>query len=455
MSIAQAALLNLRGQDLEVQPRKAPRHIPHSITGSSSTSSSDFEFVQATTHHRGDASQSQPQQVFQPSRSPAHAPPYHNFAQSQSEIDRDMAALVESLRGGGPYNEGYSGEVDYLARSQAAASAAAAHHVHAQAQAQAQRGMSEMHGMFPGDLPTQTQARNGYTMAEEMILKAHAAAGRGHGRPDPGHRLQPSVPGAYGQQQYNAQAFSPSSPMEHLPPVSAATNHHSAAYHQYDLHFAEAREATSHENYERRSNARQSVEFNQAQTQQMQQQPFHGAGQSQSLYGQSANSHTRSSTLPHPSPQPMNRYNHRDQPQHNRIPQKSNTGTHNNTNSNIRSNILYNSLEGANIFDHGNTNIITRHNDNDSSNMNMIHHKHANTNKNSYDTAPYRRPSAIFTPALSDFDNTSPALVSPALTYSSRTPSTLSPATPFFGGFAHGGETFEAHGARKMRAGSH
>ena len=37
----------------------------------------------------------------------------------------------------------------------------------------------------------------------------------------------------------------------------------------------------------------------------------------------------------------------------------------------------------------------------------------------------------------------SPAVVSPALTYSSRTPSTLSPATPFFGSFAGGQDAFE------------
>lgn len=37
----------------------------------------------------------------------------------------------------------------------------------------------------------------------------------------------------------------------------------------------------------------------------------------------------------------------------------------------------------------------------------------------------------------------SPTVVSPALTYSSRTPSTLSPATPFFGSFAGGQAAFE------------
>ena len=37
----------------------------------------------------------------------------------------------------------------------------------------------------------------------------------------------------------------------------------------------------------------------------------------------------------------------------------------------------------------------------------------------------------------------SPAVVSPALTYSSRTPSTLSPATPFFGSFAGSQDAFE------------
>jgi hypothetical protein len=43
----------------------------------------------------------------------------------------------------------------------------------------------------------------------------------------------------------------------------------------------------------------------------------------------------------------------------------------------------------------------------------------------------------------SDEPSSSPSLISPTLTYSSQTPSTLSPATPFFGSFNNQAEGFE------------
>lgn len=58
-----------------------------------------------------------------------------------------------------------------------------------------------------------------------------------------------------------------------------------------------------------------------------------------------------------------------------------------------------------------------------------------------------------------DMDNqSSPSLISPTLTYSSQTPSTLSPATPFFGSFNSQNEGFDRNGGldgKKMRAGGH
>ncbi|KAF5349254.1 hypothetical protein D9756_009432 [Leucocoprinus leucothites] len=58
-----------------------------------------------------------------------------------------------------------------------------------------------------------------------------------------------------------------------------------------------------------------------------------------------------------------------------------------------------------------------------------------------------------------DMDNQpSPSLISPTLTYSSQTPSTLSPATPFFGSFNSQNEGFDRNNGldvKKMRAGGH
>lgn len=59
-----------------------------------------------------------------------------------------------------------------------------------------------------------------------------------------------------------------------------------------------------------------------------------------------------------------------------------------------------------------------------------------------------------------DLDNqSSPSLISPTLTYSSQTPATLSPATPFFGSFNSQNEGFDRNGGlvegKKLRAAGH
>jgi len=46
----------------------------------------------------------------------------------------------------------------------------------------------------------------------------------------------------------------------------------------------------------------------------------------------------------------------------------------------------------------------------------------------------------------SEVEQSSSSFTSPALTYSSQTPSTLSPATPFFGSFASQSDGFEQQG---------
>jgi hypothetical protein len=61
-----------------------------------------------------------------------------------------------------------------------------------------------------------------------------------------------------------------------------------------------------------------------------------------------------------------------------------------------------------------------------------VKHQIQNHNQNGYET---------------DSQSASPALISPTLTYSSHTPSTLSPATPFFGSFQGAQEGFSNQGA--------
>ncbi|KAG2140694.1 hypothetical protein DEU56DRAFT_885894 [Suillus clintonianus] len=70
-------------------------------------------------------------------------------------------------------------------------------------------------------------------------------------------------------------------------------------------------------------------------------------------------------------------------------------------------------------------------------------HRHNSTSVSSKAYVPAQKSPSLAQQLSFDNDMRSPTLVSPALTYSSRTPSTLSPATPFFGSFGGSPETFE------------
>jgi hypothetical protein len=89
----------------------------------------------------------------------------------------------------------------------------------------------------------------------------------------------------------------------------------------------------------------------------------------------------------------------------------------------------------------GNLNISHEHSNSNStnSNHNQRHNDDHIINSNNYDSTHFH---ATLQTIQDDSDS---PLVSPSLTYSSRTPSTLSPATPFFGSFAHAQENFKGH----------
>ncbi|KAG2340807.1 hypothetical protein BDR05DRAFT_1002199 [Suillus weaverae] len=86
-------------------------------------------------------------------------------------------------------------------------------------------------------------------------------------------------------------------------------------------------------------------------------------------------------------------------------------------------------------------------------------HRHNSTSVSSKAYVPTQKSPSLAQQLSFENDMRSPTLVSPALTYSSRTPSTLSPATPFFGSFNGSPETFEyapddGEMVKKVKAGS-
>ncbi|KAG1726401.1 hypothetical protein EDB19DRAFT_228389 [Suillus lakei] len=86
-------------------------------------------------------------------------------------------------------------------------------------------------------------------------------------------------------------------------------------------------------------------------------------------------------------------------------------------------------------------------------------HRHNSTSVSSKAYVPAQKSPSLAQQLSFENDMRSPTLISPALTYSSRTPSTLSPATPFFGSFNGSPETFEyapddGEMVEKVKAGS-
>jgi hypothetical protein len=397
----------------------------------------------------------------------------------------------------------------------------------------------------------QTQARNGYTPAEELILRAHAhvnavrnmgAEGR-HvrrgavsmraGAPTGvdigmGMRAQRGVAStmAYPQQRgWVPPAQSPNTAIELVPSVSedafhsnAASQH--AAYRQ-QLGVDENRRATRRheENIHGLSREFDSISLLQQQQQQQQQQQTPSFAYDSQAHAQTAQKqnqtqnqthapHIRATTLPHLSSSSQgsnqlqrhyqhssmsaldcnrtgqnqatihsqnqtstqNQYQNQNHDQHHVQSQAQNQNSRapkqKQQNREQQYSISVKNGGGVQVFDH------RQHDGNGIQNMHMHHgHGHgihypdvsvsANTTNSKTrdgDASTYnssnRGPFVLGPPnmkrgdayeEMAALDNAaSPPLVSPALTYSSRTPATLSPSTPFFSAFGQAG--FEGPG---------
>lgn len=392
----------------------------------------------------------------------------------------DNRSMFDSLRHGGIPFTGYNASPQVDRRAYPVA------HPHAFQQSDPRiLGDMNLNVRYPNQMQgmqgqvQQAQAHNGFTPAEELILRGHSsihqqrphrnvASDRASLRApsltvDPNTNINVGVRGRHTQA--SVLSFPPShhvsSPPSHsqtlhspMAPIYALPSeedfHNSPTTSQYDNYQPQQqqfndgnRNATTtttqhnHNIHPAHVNARLSRDFESQQQQQQQASPaLSYSGQN---YNHNQHAHTRSTTLPHRSTTSS-------ASQHQRHPQHSSMSI---PNSNLTSRKSIPSIIHTNTSHrHGHSadnvisNSIMRHNGDKTQNQNP---------STSYDSRPYQDISVY------DVERTSPSLISPSLTYSPHTPATLSPATPFFGSFdhMHPGDGYEGQStaSSKLRSG--
>lgn len=369
------------------------------------------------------------------------------YPHANEGVTRDMQALLRSMRGAGV---GGSAEFVQPRRNPV--------------------GLGESGGVYPNAVPmstiphTQTQARHGFTPAEELILHAHAqaqsqtntlgslrgttAVGRVRAGSDlyqqpfsPANPMPPSW-----EEEFHAQVQGYEPPLQPRHQFDSAKPRHNPHIHpphvnarlsNYDnlQHQRQQEQGQEHDTY------RSNVPF--------QIQNFNASRHPNS----NASAHIRSTAIPPSSlSQPQLQRQYIPQQQHSTL---NSTNRHSHYSNNMPSSINTNNSNSNsnnepshNFFNHNIQHGLMRNVD---EGIQIHEHEHNHTSN-------YPSHAQFSQQHNYDIDISSPPLISPALTYNSaRTPSTLSPATPFFGSFAPAGDGFEnVYGGRgkKVRAGS-
>ncbi|KIM74130.1 hypothetical protein PILCRDRAFT_14684 [Piloderma croceum F 1598] len=430
LTIAQAALLNLRGQDLQQQLQPLVLDSLHHRPALPIPNSDDFKVKPHLANryypNHADAHALSSNSV---SHSPdSHAQPHDLHA----NFIPDMATILESMRAGQVLSDGYSGVHAHHARARAVALAA----YRAQAPSRVPMAMS---------VQAQTQTRSGFTLAEERILQAHETghhpyqqqqqqqthlagdtAPRAFSRPRAVNTVRQ---GPYAQPPFPPRispGFSPIAPTSMMSEdefhASAQGRHHLSSYqrpHHYQIDMADGNTIEGPSDFSPSSPS----DFPYSNNNQQHNEPISSDQNSRS---QASQAHVRSITLPS-SPFNQRPYRSRQHYSSSSFPPSSSDNL-----SRVRSN---------NYINTGNHNINQEHSSNNSTNQNHIprHNDDHIINSNNYDSTHFHATLQTI------HDDSESPLVSPSLTYSSRTPSTLSPATPFFGSFAHAQENFKGH----------
>ena len=563
MTIAQAALLNLRGQELRPlkvgpvihsQPggvrigRTAARGIGNSVSmpdfssnthleissgGGGGTSELEVDYSLAPGrnlsagggigHGQGSSPGIYPYQ--QPNWS-LHGPNQGN-GHGQPPVDPAMVALLDSLRGNGtPYKPG---ESDFIQNQR---SVGVGHHLHSlpnSLQHHNHLGASRSMGdNISYSRPAPAYTRSGYTATEEYIMRAHADSAalaqaqaqaqyqqqqqkaserrrpapldlRRHQRGDEGHNESGSANIAVGLRGYRTQASIGRVGQEIIsPPItSSSSSQLSSTMSEEDFHasaaavrnefrqqlrslagngggddgsrMASSPLPTTHNFYIHPAhvNARLSREPSGQYQQQQQQQSNHQPPSSSNndspnpnddlVNHQHAASHMRSTTLPQlrsssvrDSQQQIHRSRGHHQHSSMSIPAQT-LRTPQHASVSVMSGNAGVDIGGGAIYEGGHQQ--PQQQPPLSQGVNQQNASHGSmdagnawTSSNCHSQSNLHGTKSHFSsPHLysDDPSSSSPSLISPTLTYSGQTPSTLSPATPFFGSFSNQAEGFE------------
>ncbi|EGO03342.1 hypothetical protein SERLA73DRAFT_69228 [Serpula lacrymans var. lacrymans S7.3] len=474
LTIAQAALLNLRGQEFQNQIRKAPavhsRGLPAPAHCPTTTG-----WLPCQDYPAGDLAGMMSNAAM---LSSSGALPYQTPVRrmQHSNINHEMATLIDSLQNTMGFNDGVPCVNDGIGMGALEDELC----VRALArQAQAQNASS----MFPFSLSGgQAQARNGFTPAEELILQTHTriqqqrAQQQQHPQPssfgqtelrtsagclydskikaDIGsrNRGQPFTARPHVQQSvsHNLHGYARSGSSKGLKsalPVISEDEFHVSARHQlytssYQAMQSDAKDMNTVPSHDYAANFEPSLRPSSRENVFRTLEPDHPQYCQSRQQGDSISSypvinlpkqpstrtalpvHSRSNILPISKPLERDQYaTASTRTKNNSTTSNSNNSA--NTTSNYQSQTLSRDTGHIREDDRANSQI----------------YKETNIQMLSFSQAP---PSSDHHNSAYTLDESmSPTAISPALTFSSRTPSTLSPATPFFGSFGNGQEVFE------------
>ncbi|KAG1729520.1 uncharacterized protein EDB91DRAFT_811654 [Suillus paluster] len=467
LSIAQAALLNLRGKELQAHPRRTQvnhvRDIP--IIGQPRD-----EISLPNVHHSYPNLNlaSVPAGSIPVSNSlPAHLG--YPYGSSPSTRYQDLPPnpysddLLHSLQQNLNLTDAYTGStLDQEHDVQRA-------HLQALANATLYTASAQPSVQQPR---SQIQARNGFTPAEELILQAHTRLREqqyqqvqtrqqlvprestlprrapSSGRIEPGSKLNANAQVFHAPEQIAAHPLtgralggaSRSKFLDNaLPPICEDDFHTLGQHHLESMsHYEHLRTRYQEDLHFRGDAGNVRITKPPSRAIEIVPPPQHLDSQSSSLQSHHRSQFSSRSHLSARQPAPSATLP--------RSPLASNSSQHNYQHTDTRSNSLNGAITTSSTSDKLDNNPHTYLHSPAVSRPRSDDQEDHRNNSSSVSSKAYV--SAQKSPSLAQqlsFENDmrSPTLVSPALTYSSRTPSTLSPATPFFGSFNGSPETFE------------
>ena len=459
LTIAQAALLNMRGQELRQRPSSTiPAHqsLPDRLDRLRVDGSLYSDFPNTRLSPTGltvDYSLGPNASYVSPRLHTSISAPYISSQKRDSispNVDPTMLTLLDSLRGNRSFHNG-----DY-----------ASHDNDIQYNIRPQVPSRTPHVLEDFSYGTpQYPLRNGYTPTEEYIMRAHAESATLR----QGRRLPPldfyrrrgdsdaAASITLGVRGQRAQASTITIPQQKVFPHSNVSEVHNVIEDDFQSSAPLAHELRprTQQLEVRQDSAVRNKNISHVNVRLSREAVHSKCQQAPPMVQQSLQSeqypagHTRCSTLPHRSSSSAQHQRHY---QHNSMSVPSTTHTQDTISAILSSMNQSNSLASSK----------PKPSNNDTTIDHASHDRHESTqlkigNRLSFDNVKgatqLEKHNTRLLRDCGEVEQSSSSLASPALTYSSHTPSTLSPATPFFGSFASQSDGFEQHGtgANKLK----